>query len=108
MDIEFADQDLRDTCEQTHVMMRLGKANARKLQRRLADLQAAMTVGELIAGNPHPLKGDMVGHFSLRLDGGVRLVFEPADEPVPTQKDGSIAWRMVTKVRIVFIGDYHD
>jgi len=52
--------------------------------------------------------GDRTGEFALDLHGGVRLVFEPANIPTPIREDGSIAWNLVTKVRIVFIGDYHD
>jgi proteic killer suppression protein len=44
----------------------------------------------------------------VNLHGGVRLVFESADDPVPIKEDGTIAWNEVTKVCIVFIGDYHD
>jgi len=31
-----------------------------------------------------------------------------ADEPVPVNEDGSIAWERVDRIRVVFIGDYHD
>lgn len=85
-----------------------GAPCAKKLRTRLADLQAAETLEDIAAGRPHPLKGDRLGQFSLDLHGGVHLVFESADEPIPTSDDGSIAWKQVTKVRIVFIGDYHD
>lgn len=44
----------------------------------------------------------------MRLDGGRRLVFEPATEPPPLNEDGTIAWDRVTSIRVVFIGDYHD
>lgn len=43
----------------------------------------------------------------MRLSGGQRLVFEPADDPVPLT-DGHIDWPRVTKVRVTFIGDYHE
>ena len=69
---------------------------------------AAANVADLVAGRPHPLKGDRAGQFALDLDRGSRLVFEPAHEPVPIRDDQSIAWDQVTAIRIVFIGDYHD
>jgi toxin HigB-1 len=65
-------------------------------------------VQELVAGRPHPLKGDRAGQFALDLDGGKRLVFEPANEPIPYKQDGSIDGAIVTHICIVFIGDYHD
>jgi len=109
MDIEFASKDLAEMCQSERRAMReLGKPCARKLFARLADLVAADHVGELVAGYPHPLKGDRTGQFSLRLDGGKRLVFRAANEPAPVNDDGSVDWMRVNRVRIEFIGDYHD
>lgn len=109
MDILFADASLERLCSQQREQNKqLGAQGARKLRARLADLAAASKVTDLAAGRPHPLVGDRAGQFSLRLDGGRRLVFEPAHEPVPQREDGSTAWDRVTAVRIIFIGDYHD
>lgn len=110
MDLDFETKSLRALCESEREQKRqLGAANARKLRARLADLQAAKRVTELLAGRPHPLKGDRSGQFALCLDdGGCRLVFRPAEEPPPKRADGSISWEAVTAVTIVFIGDYHE
>jgi proteic killer suppression protein len=110
MEIEFDDPDLeRVCCDQRTASRRFGAACARRLQARLADLFAAESVGEIVAGRPHPLKGDRHGQFSVSLDGGRRLVFAPNHgDATPTAADGSIAWASVTRVRVVFIGDYHD
>jgi toxin HigB-1 len=109
MDISFSSPRLKALCETAREMQRvLGNACARKLQSRIADLIAVKSVSELTAGRPHPLKGDRAGQFALDLQGGKRLVFESADDPVPQHEDGSIDWGKVTKVKIVFIGDYHD
>jgi proteic killer suppression protein len=109
LDIEIPDDDIRVICEQERAATRaLGRPCARRLRTRLADLAAAVNVQELVAGRPHPLKGDRSGQFSQDLHGGVRLVFESANDPLPEQDDGGIDWRVVTRVRIVFIGDYHD
>jgi len=109
MDIEFSSPDLQVLCEQQRIMTKqLGDICSRKLRTRLSDLRAVVSVAELSAGRPHPLKGDRTGQFALDLHGGKRLVFEPANIPVPIFEDGSIAWVLVTKVRIIFIGDYHD
>ena len=107
MDILFADKGLEHLCSnQKEQTKRLGKIGAKKLRGRLADLVAAKTVTELVAGRPHPLAGDRGGQFALDLDKGRRLVFEPSDPP--TAADGSITWNQVSSIRIVFIGDYHD
>jgi proteic killer suppression protein len=109
VDILFADEGLENLCSnQRQQKKQLGVKSAKKLQRRLADLMAAARVGDLVAGRPHPLKNDRAGQFAVDLDGGCRLVFEPAHDPPPSRDDGSIDWDAVATVRIVFIGDYHD
>lgn len=109
MEILFKDKRLRELCEKQAVATKkLGDIGARKLRARLSEISAASRVSDLIAGNPHPLKGDRAGQFTLDLAGGWRLVFKPANDPVPRRDDASIDWSAVTIVCIEFIGDYHD
>jgi toxin HigB-1 len=109
MEITFSDRKLQKLCEQQAVAQKkLGANCARKLKNRLADLAAAGSVMELIAGRPHPLKGDRAGEFAVDLEGGKRLVFQPGNDPIPLMEDGSVDWSEVTTVCIIFIGDYHD
>jgi proteic killer suppression protein len=109
LEIKFKDKTLQALCEKQHVaVQKLGSACAHKLRTRLADLAAASRVSDLVAGHPHPLSGDLHGQFALNLTGGWRLVFAPANDPVPRRDDASIDWSAVTIVRIEYIGDYHD
>jgi toxin HigB-1 len=109
MEITFGDSKLQNLCSQEKLAQRkLGANCAKKLITRLGDLAAVSCVTELVAGNPHPLKGDRAGEFAVNLEGGKRLVFKPSDDPIPLMEDGSIDWSKVTAVCIVFIGDYHD
>lgn len=109
MDILFSSADLESLCSsEREGRRRLGDRSAKKLRTRLADLQAAARVTDLIAGRPHPLKRERLGQFAVDLDGGLRLVFEPANDPVPLDSGGHITWASVTTIRIVYIGDYHD
>lgn len=109
MEIKFSDKKLRELCEkQAAAVKKLGDAGARKLRARLADLAAASRVTDLVAGHPHPLKGERLGQFAVDLAGGWRLVFAPANDPVPRRGDASIDWSAVTIVCIEYIGDYHD
>ena len=109
MEITFDNQKLQNLCEQPALAQRkLGKSCSKKLQSRLADLMAARTVRELITGDPHPLKGNRLGEFSVKLEGGNRLLFKSGNDPVPLNPDESIDWSSVTRICIVFIGDYHD
>lgn len=109
MDIQFRDKKLRELCEQRRLAeKKLGAPCARKLRARLSDIEAAGQVTDLVAGNPHPLKGKRDGEFALNLAGGWRLVFTPANDPCPETEDGAIDWGRVTIICIEFIGDYHD
>jgi toxin HigB-1 len=109
MEITFADGKLQELCEQERIAQKkLGQPCARKLRVRLANLMAAEVVTDLVAGRPHPLKGDRLGEFALDLEGGRRLVFESTNEPIPMDEDGAIDWSKVTQIKIVFVGDYHD
>jgi toxin HigB-1 len=109
MRIFFMDENLEALCVQERVAKkRLGAPCAKRLKRRLADLAAAANPTELIAGRPHPLKGDRAGQMALNLHGGDRLCFRPLQEPPPVTDDGGIDWIAVTDILIVSVGDYHD
>lgn len=109
MKITFRGKKIRQLCEKQGIAQRkLGVACARKLRARLSDLEAASRVTELVAGNPHPLKGDRAGQFAMTLAGGWRLVFSPDHDPCPTTMDGGVDWSQVKIVCIEYIGDYHD
>ncbi len=109
MEILFENKAVREICEKAAVAKKkLGDVSARKLKSRLAEMKAASSVTELVAGNPHPLKGDRLGQYALSLAGGWRITFYPGNDPVPRKPDASIAWEQVTIVVIEFIGDYHD
>lgn len=109
MDIAFRNTKLKKLCEiRAEGERRLGADCARKLRIRMADLEAAAVVTDLVAGRPHPLKGDRKGQFALNLASGARLVFEPNHNPCPHLEDEAIDWTRVTRIRVIFVGDYHD
>ncbi len=108
MEIAFDNGELEKLCSNARYAARkLGAISARKLCNRLADIVAAQNVTELVAGNPHPLKGDRKGCLSIALHRGHRLVLRPVHDPAPSLEDGGTDWSRVTAVRIVEIGDYH-
>nr|WP_321329063.1 killer suppression protein HigA [Alcaligenes faecalis] len=109
MRIGFNDEKVRKICEQHAVAVKkLGDICSRKLQMRLAELEAASCVKDLVAGNPHPLTGDRAGEFAVDLHRGFRLTFTPGNDPCPVKADGGIDWDKVTIISIEYIGDYHD
>lgn len=76
---------------------------------RVALLSSAGTLADLThtPGRLHPLKGDRAGQFALDLWGSFRLVFEPANVPLPKLPDGGLDRTRVTKIRILEVVDYH-
>ena len=109
MQIAFATIEIEALCrEQKRATRTLGAESAKKLQRRLAELFNADNPSELVAGHPHPLKGNLHGLFALDLHGGCRLVFESSVQPPPHLNDGGIDWVAVKAITITAIGDYHD
>lgn len=108
MHLDFSDKKLLEICSKKQVAeKKLGADSAKKLRARLADLEAAHNVGELVAGSPHPLKHDRKGQFAVSLAHGHRLVFVPNNDPIPLDLYGNTDWSNVTAITIVFIGDYH-
>lgn len=109
MDVDYLTAEIRSLCMESRKATRiLGADSAKKLRNRLADLEAARNVAELLAGRPHPYRGQMEKRFSLDLAGGKRLLFVPTKDPPPTKADRSIDWTAVAAVTIVFLGDNHD
>jgi len=54
------------------------------------------------------LTGDRKGTLAVDLDHPYRLIFEPANDPVPRKPDGGLDWTKITVIRILELRDYHD
>ncbi len=83
---------------------------AKKIQVRMAVLRAAASPAQVPAAKPdrlHELTGARKGCFAADLKGLFRLIFEPADDPVPRKEDGGIQKERVTSIRILSVEDYH-
>jgi toxin HigB-1 len=108
MEITFKNKKVRKECEQdSEAKKNYGADNAKKLKARMRDLINVENVTSLIAGKPHRLERDRLGQYAVYLAGGMRLVFEPDNDPVPLKEDGSIDWSQVTKICILEIVNYH-
>jgi proteic killer suppression protein len=110
LEIQFLSDKLRDLMNsQKDLQKQYGQAGFKRIGQRLSDLQAAENLEEMrqLPGKCHELKGDRAGQLSVRLHGGYRLIFEPANDPVPYKDDGGLDWTKVTNIRILEIEDYH-
>ena len=108
MQITYASKKIQRLCEEVKYQRKeLGDNRAKRLRVRLLELRAEENVSKLLYGNPHALTEDRAGQYSVDLDGPMRLLFVPTDQPPPTLPSGGIDWKQVSSVRLLEIGDTH-
>lgn len=111
MRIYFKTNKLRQQCSEERAMSKaFGKKMSLKLQQRLMELMAAENLAEMSHLPParcHQLDNTN-GVFSVDLEYPYRLLFIPADEPIPSKKDGGIDLLQVFSIQIIAIEDTHD
>ena len=111
METLFKNEALRrDCCEARWMQRAWGEKRSKVLRRRLDQMAAAENLEQLrlVHSGTHELKGDRAGQISLDLDGGYRLLIEPANDPIPLKSDGGLDWRLITAVRVLAVEDVHE
>lgn len=112
MRIYFRTKKMGRICSSSSEMQKeYGAEMTRKLQQRLMELRAASTLSEMSPHPParvHPLKGSRAGQFSVDLIHPFRLVFVPADDPVPLKPDGGVDLAGITAIIVLEICDTHQ
>lgn len=111
MDIVFKDNKFKEECnDQRLLQKKQGKRRAKCIQQRLDVLRAVEVLEDMrgLPGRCHELQHNRSGQFSLDLDHPYRLIFEPANEPIPTKTDGGIDWTKVTAVVILGVVNTHE
>ena len=105
MEIAFAEKHLRKMCEnQSYASQKLGTSVAGKLQARLADLEAAVTVDDLIVGAPQKLSGELEGQIKIELSEDRVMILCANEDPLPRKKSGVINWKFVTRLKLLHVG----
>lgn len=110
MDISFQNNKLRKYANNDkQAIKKLGQRRAELFKLRLDDLYDASTLEDVrcLPGNYHELKGDRKGQWACDLDHPYRLIFEPHENPIPTNKSVQYIWLEITGVEIIEIIDYH-
>jgi plasmid maintenance system killer protein len=111
MIIYFKTKKLQKICNHTdESIKKLGLKMTRKLQQRLMELKAATCLADISKVPPsrcHQLSGDRDGQLSVDLEHPHRLIFIPANDPIPVSKDGGLDWAKVTEIEIIEITDTH-
>lgn len=111
MEITFAKSKLQKLCNSALKLRgEYGPRMAGLIQQRLAELADAETLDEMrhiVGARCHELTENFKGYLAVDLVHPDRLVFEPADEPVPRKDDGGLDWTRVKHIQIFGIGNYH-
>lgn len=72
--------------------------------RRLADLRAATSIFDLVAGQPTDAAGSQP-QVTIELGAGYRMVLHPNHVNNPRSADGDVDWSQVRRVQVVEIGE---
>lgn len=111
MEVLFKNDKLKELImDQRKLAIEYGPQVAKQVWQRMAEIGACyhlLMLKELPNGL-HPLKHSRKGQFAVDVGSAFRLVFEPANKPLPRRSDGMVIWERITIVRILEIVDYHD
>ena len=111
MQIYFKTKKLQKQCSENREMVKeFGQKMSGKLQQRLMEINAADSLKDMSYLPParcHELE-NRGGVFSVDLEYPNRLLFIPANEPVPLKGDGGIDHQYVTEIKVIAIEDTHD
>jgi len=110
MKLFFKDNKFKKICDKPEKLFKvMGKIRAEKLLQRLDDLATAKTLEDTrnLPGHYHELSGDRKGQWACDLDQPYRLIFEPAEKPIPTDENGKYIWSAITIIEIDEITNYH-
>ncbi len=104
LELAFANKSLRQLCEsEAKATREFGGRVAQRLRRRLADLRAATSVKDLVAGRPRELESVRRRNVSVELAEGSRIVFCANHNSIPTLSSGGVDWSSVSRIKILRI-----
>ena len=110
MDIYFQNKKLEKLAsDPRRCLKELGRRKAELFQLRIRDLYRSSSLEDVrhLPGHYHELKGDRKGQWACDLEQPYQLVFEPHENPIPTDENGKYIWIEIKGVEIIEIIDYH-
>lgn len=110
MKITFDDKKLAKLAlDPNKCQKELGQVRAKLFNKRLGDLYNALTLEDVrnLPGRYHELIGTRKGQWACDLDHPFRLIFEPHENPIPTDDDGKYIWLKIKGIEVIEIIDYH-
>jgi hypothetical protein len=98
MELAFATERLRAVCEDGMIAgTEYDRMFVEQLQARLADLRAAGSIYDLLAGNPRTESG----RLTVEVTNGYVLVARPNHRVAPLRADGEVDWGRVRRLHIL-------
>jgi proteic killer suppression protein len=110
MIITFADRNLRKYANNNKLAIKkMGTKRAKLYQKRLDDIATAESFADFkfLPGRFHQLTGNLKNKWVCDLDHPYRLIFEPAEVPIPKDEDGKQILIEIKSLEIIEITDYH-
>lgn len=108
LELAFDSKSLRTICESEFQADReLGATAAEILKHRLADLRAARSAKDLVAGRPRAVNGPDGEYMVVDLCNGKRLVFAANHTNNPMTEMNHLDWARVTRVKVLRIESDH-
>ena len=110
MDIVFENRKLAKAFNSESQLKQKYGDRAKLLKRRFYEMSAAGNLEELRSlpqTRCHELKEDRKGMLAVDAGHPYRLLFEPANDPIPRKPDGGLDWTKITAIRILGVEDYH-
>lgn len=110
MNISFKNKKLEKLLDNPSKLTReLGPLRTKLFLTRLGALINATTLEDVrnLPGNFHELKADRKGQWACDLEQPYRLIFEPHEDPIPTDASGRYVWLEIKGVEVIEITNYH-
>lgn len=110
MEVTYKNKTLKKYAEDARFsVQRLGKTRSNLYLQRISDLFAAETLEDVrnLPGRYHELTGNRKGQWACDLEQPYRLIFEPHEDPIPTNGNGQYVWLEIKGVEIIDIDNYH-
>lgn len=103
MELSFRTREIRLLCENpSKAESTFGLAVSEYLRRRIADLHAARTVDDLVAGYPR-FTDDTHGKMRIDIAGTHELLFQPNHQSLSRDSAGLVDWTRIHRIQIVEI-----
>jgi proteic killer suppression protein len=110
MNITFSNKKLAKLANNDRKLHKeFGKIRAEKFRLRLYQLHNAKNLEDVryFPGHFHELTNNRKGQWACDLDQPYRLIFEPHENPIPTDNDGKYIWFEIKGIEVIEINNYH-